>query len=226
MTGTIAFPRSPWPAGHALTETVWRGHLDDRGLWFDFHLRSAPYPRGGDDEDEDEDFDSDWASPGVWRNYGGSLLSSLHWPGAFTGIRVGDAERPFDMARLSRLRAEPLPAQATMQHLEGPERSIGLYLFGHSTAADHDLRFTRRGRAFALTWRARIALAFGKPEAGEFASPFSNRFELRATGLRFEGFEVAAGLPIDVAKDLMQLYTVDPSAYRFDARRGRFAWRG
>lgn len=220
------FPGSPWPAGHALAESVWRGHLDDRGLWFDFHLRSAPYPRATTDEDDDEDVASDWASPGVWQNYGSALLSSLHWPGAFTGLRVGDAEHPFDMKRLQRLRAERLPAKATMHDLVGPERAIGLYLFGHSTAADHDLRFTRRGKAFDLTWRARVALAFGKPEPGAFGSRFSRRFTLHARGLRFGGFDVAPGLPLDVAEDLMQLFTADARAYRFDARHARFDWRG
>lgn len=226
MAGTIAFPGSPWPKGHAVQDAVWRGHIDDRGLWFDFHVRSNPYPRPSHDEDEDEEFDSDWESPSVWQNYGSCILSTLHWPGVFTGICVGDAERPFDMGRLGRLRAEPLPARATMHHLVGPDRTIGLYLFAHGTAADHDLRFTRRGKTFDLTWRARIAHTYGKPEVNEFASPFSNRFELRATGLRFGGFEVADRLPIDVAKDLMQIFTADFGAYRLNARHRRFDWRG
>jgi hypothetical protein len=224
MAGTIVFPGSPWPEGHALEEVVWCGHLDDRGLWFDFHMRSVSYPRSRGDEDEE--VDSDWRAPSVWQNYGRCTLSTLQWPGVFTGIRVGDAERPFDMSRLSRVCAEPLPARATMHHLDGPDRSVGLYLFAHGTAADHDLRFTRRGKAFDLIWRARIAHAFGKPEPKAFASPFSNSLELRASGLRFGGFQVAERLPIDVAKDLIQIFTTDAGVYTYDVRHERFDWRG
>jgi hypothetical protein len=219
----IWFARNPWPRGHRVIRCDWSGRLDDLGLWFDLHLQSASYTEGDppppddDDEDEDESDAGDWAARGVWSNYGRCTLSSTMWPGYHAGLLVGSADTPLDLDRLVRrgVRADSLPAGPAEVALLGErKRAVGLYLLGHDTAADHHLRLIPTGPRAHLDWTGRIALTY----VG--AKTFRHTFRAVVARPRFTGFAITPGLPLDVARDLLALFTTDPS--RFTLRAGRF----
>lgn len=214
--GRIWFPGNPWPDGHAIARFVWSGRLDDRGLWFDLHLESAAYAAadraGAGADGDDRDDDGAWRARGVWTNYHRCTLSSTRWR-RDGGFLVGTPAAPFDPRQLSagEFRVDPLPAgRALLDDLDGDDedRPFNIYLLGHDTVADHRLRFQPGPRGTQLAWTGRLALTY----AG--ATEFRYRFSAEVSGARFTGFEIAPGLPPDVARDLLELCTTAPTSFR------------
>jgi hypothetical protein len=206
----IWFTGNPWPRGHRVATFAWAGRLDDLGLWLDLHLETADYDEEGPGRRAPQE--RSWGSPSVWQNYHACTISSTKW-GPDRGMQVGSPTAPFDVARGGRFRADPLGANACTFDIDDDSYAFHTYLLGHDTVADHVLRLTPLGGAdFALDWRGRIALTY----AGH--DEFHHRFTAGIKRARLPGFAIADGLPIDVASDLLAVFTTDSRAYRLDGR--------
>ena len=211
--GRIFFAKNPWPAGHGLEVLDWTGRLDpDRGLFFDLHLKSAPYyaETGLPDDDDDEHRRGDWSSPNVWSNYHSCILSSTYW-GPNEGVHVGDDDDPFDFSTLPRWEWHVDAHSNTEDHAL---HSMHIYLLGHDTVLRHRIRFTEaRGTTFRLRWDAKIALTY----VGQRQLAHSLRVE--ADSVRFQGFRIPDGLSAKDARDALARFTAGKTKYALKQAR-------
>lgn len=204
MTSRIWFPKNPWPAGHAIVKQQWSGRLDaERGLVFDLHLESARYDAERKFEDV-EDEDGDWNAPSVWTNYGRCSLSSTKWNHA--GFVVGTAKKPFDWSALD---GTTFRVDKAKDELPEDPRAFGIYLTGHDAVADHSIAFTKTARTWAVSWKAKIALAYiGRTK-------LEHRMKAELQKLTFEGFVVAKGAKPASFETLV----TDPKAWKLEKNR-------
>lgn len=157
--GRIVFEGNPWPEGHAIEEFAWTARVEDGEVWFDLHLASADYYAEREiEEDADAPEDDSWKSPGVWSNYHSCTLSSTFW-GQGGGFRVGPLAQ-VSAAALDGAEFAVDPVEDEIGDVE--DLAFGLYLLGHDSAADHRIRFVRRGdgERFDILWSGRIALTY------------------------------------------------------------------
>jgi hypothetical protein len=215
MLGKILFKGNPWPNGHAVTEFVWTGRLDpEKGAIFDFHLKTADYSADGDGTEGP----GDWNAPIVWGNYHACTLSSTMWSDD-AGFTAGTTRAPIDLETLTTktFRVDPLPFGAD------DEPAFGIYLLGHDSVADHEIRFVRRHQpdTFHLSWRGKIALTYAGDEV------FRHAFEASIPRARFDGFLLPEGTEKKQAFALLRAYVKNPDAYALLRRgeRRRFALR-
>lgn len=174
-TDRIVFPGNPWPEGHAVAEFEWTARAEGEELWFDLHLVSADYYAQRDIEDDGRDDTGDWEAPIVWCNYHHCTLSSTFWGGhERSGLRVGPLSA-FSPQALDGAELLADPHEGDGELPGGEEPAFGLYLLGHDSAADHRVRFLRRGDSdrYDLIWTGRIALSY----AGDYRPRY--RFEAR-----------------------------------------------
>lgn len=180
----------------------WSGRLDaERGLVFDLHLESASYDAERKFEDV-EDEDGDWNVPSVWTNYGRCSLSSTKWN--HSGFVVGTAKKPFDWGAVD---GATFRVDKAKDELPPEPRAFGIYLTGHDGVADHAIKFTKTARSFAVSWKAKVALAY----IGRTALEHRLRAELQK--LTFEGFRVPKGMKPKVAQALFETLVTDPKAW-------------
>ena len=159
MNGRIFFTGNPWPEGHVIDEFRWSAARRGANIWFDLHLVTANYYAERDiEEDEDTDYETDWMSPGVWGNYGRCTISSSKWHrGGFLACPASEYEaRRIDGLRLA---VDPSPIDLRESY---ETRAFHIYLLGHDSVADHELRFSRAQGSdlFNIDWRGRIALTY------------------------------------------------------------------
>jgi hypothetical protein len=192
--GRIWFHDNPWPNGHAVSEFVWSGRLDENGrLWLDLHLETVDYKS---EEPPTQDLDDDWHSPIVWCNYHSCTLSSTEWADdGSTGFFVGDQEHPLTWKDLT---TRQLTADATSDgepYDFETHQAFLIYLTGHDGVADHKLSISPAATPnhFDLEWTGRVALAYG----GDME--LSHTFRAQLPAASFAGFTVDDNVSDDEA---------------------------
>ena len=142
QTNRIFFKGNPFPNGHKIKQFVWDGELDpEKGLIFHFHLKTEEYYAEDNSEDIEEDL-PDWLSKIVWGNYHNCTLASKER--YQEGIIVATPDQKFDFRQLGllTLTADPLPLA---EDWDPDDLAFGIYLLGHDTCADHNIRITHTG---------------------------------------------------------------------------------
>jgi len=180
----IFFKNNPYPNGHKIEEFVWSGRLEkDRGLIFDFHLKTENYYAEDNSESEDEEInDSAWDSKIVWGNYHACIMSSSYW-GDNGGVVVGSEKSKMDFNELvgKNLIIDPLPDANGHS-----EFAFHIYLLGHDSCANHNISFIRQYNksTFDIEWKGNIALTY----VGDYE--FKHSFEATIKEAKFEGIQL------------------------------------
>lgn len=210
QTNRIYFSNNPWPDGHALNKFTWSGRLDpEEGLYFDFYLKTEDYNAGdtGNEEEDDEEL-SDWESKIVWNNYHACTIASKEK--GQPGILVAQPGRKFNFAVLQSqtFTADPLPLE---DEYELDDLAFGIYLLGHDASADHRIAIERQQHhLFNIHWTGKIALFY----AGDYS--FDHAFELKATGISFDGIYYPQSLSQEDAMRMLAAVMEDADNFRFE----------
>lgn len=206
----IYFIDNPYPNGHNIEEFSWSGRIDEYGsIYFDFHLKTENY-YANDDENEENDVEdlSDWDSKIVWGNYHACTLSSKYWGGQ-KGIRIStpDEKLDFDAVVKDVLFSNDLPSNP---HFDDDELAFSIYLLGHDSCADHQIRFTKKdNHQYDIIWTGKIALTYSGD--GEF----SHDFEAHIFNTEFEGFYYPKTWSLEKATEMFKAQLAGFESYEF-----------
>lgn len=183
---------------------IWSGHINEDGLWFDFHLESADYDEENNElDDQDDEEVSDWKAKVVWNNYHSCTLSTTYW-GEASGFQVGKELNQFDIRQLSskEYNVDPL----SKYDFENP--SFIIYLLGHDSVAEHRIHFSENDlKQFDIKWDGKIALSY----AGQYE--FLHSFEANLFNVCFQGFDIPEEISDKRALELLKIFTVDAEIY-------------
>lgn len=206
----IYFTDNPYPNGHNIEEFSWSGRIDEYGsIYFDFHLKTENY-YANDDENEEEEAEglSDWDSKIVWGNYHACILSSKYW-GEQGGIRINKPgeKLDFDAVVQNILFSHDLPSD---QHFDDDDLAFSIYLLGHDSCADHQIRFTKQdNHQYDITWTGKIALTY----SGD--NEFSHDFKAHIFNAEFEGFHYPKNWPVEKAAEIFKAQLAHFEEYEF-----------
>ncbi|ABQ05932.1 hypothetical protein [Flavobacterium johnsoniae] len=210
-TNRIFFHDNPYPLGHTLEEFVWSARVDpERGLLFDFHLRTDSY-YAEDDCDDEEEAESDWKSKTVWENYHNCILSSTEWHSG--GIVMGTPENKFDFSKFNHetLTANKLPLG---DNFDFQDLAFYIYLLGHDSCCDHEIVLNRNAdNTFEISWTGKIARTY----YGDYE--FKQSFEANISKVKFDGIYFCYGLSEEENWKILQNCTVDPSIFRVSGEK-------
>lgn len=213
----IKFLGNPWINGHRIQEFFWSARLESSGIWFDLHLETVRYnAEDANIETQDtrrervNESQSDWQSKIVWNNYHQCTLSSTNWDG--TGFRVASKKLPLD---LNALNGKEFSVDRLPIDFDRP-RPFDIYLLGHDSAADHQIRFTQTSipHNFSVEWRGLIALSYG----GSYE--FQYHFEAHIKSTKFEGVKLPDGTREREALSLFAPFVKNPEAFTLINRSG------
>lgn len=192
MHGRILFADNPWPDGHAIVAFAFQILLDESGPRLLLDLESEDYDAHHDPDANEEPGKGDWNSKGVWGNYHACSLSNVKW-----GVTPASAPlltAPVDaMPDTIAVRADPVAADGTSP-LCHDDHAFHIYLLGHDSVHDHDIRITRAtGGLYKVAWSGLIALSYAGDDV------FRHRFRAEVHDVVFGGFRIenpnpAAGL--------------------------------
>ena len=200
----IFFKGNPYPNGHKIEEFTWNARLQkDKGLIFDFHLKTENYYAEDFSElDNEEKEISDWNSKIVWGNYHNCTMSSTYWSG--NGIIVGTKENKLYFNKLigKTLTADPLP-QAN--ETDNEDLAFNIYLLGHDDCANHKITFYKKfdKSTFAIDWSGNIALSY----AGDYEYKYF--FKATIEKVKFEGISFDRELTRLENEKLLKMYLAD-----------------
>ncbi|SDJ13453.1 hypothetical protein [Chryseobacterium jejuense] len=210
----IYFLDNPYPNGHKIEVFSWSGRIDENGfIWFDFHLKTENYYANDDENNEDDKEDEDetlpnWNSKIVWENYHACTLSSNYWSEQ-RGIRINkpDEKLDFDTVVKNDLFSNDLPSE---QHFDDDDLAFNIYLLGHDSCADHQIRFSKtHNNQYDITWTGKIALAYSG--GGEF----SHDFKADIFNAEFEGFHYPKNWSVEKATEIFKTHLAHFEAYEF-----------
>jgi hypothetical protein len=183
MRGHIWFERNPWPGGHAINEFAFQILLDESGPRLLLDLQSEDYNAHDNPDADEETGKGDWQSKGVWGNYHACSLSNVKWgitPGTAPLLTAPVDARPANIA----VRADPVAADGTSP-LCHDEHAFHIYLLGHDSVHDHDIRITRAVNGlYEIAWSGLIALSY----VGDYV--FRHRFRAALHDVPFGGFRI------------------------------------
>ncbi|NOU70290.1 hypothetical protein GC098_02360 [Paenibacillus sp. LMG 31458] len=212
MTNKITFKDNPWKAGHRILNFIWSGHINEDGLWFDFHLESADYDEENNELDSQDDEEvSDWQAKIVWNNYHNCTLSSTYW-GEASGFQVGKELNQFDIRKLGSKVYDVDP----LSKYDFDNPSFNIYLLGHDSVAEHRIHFSENElNKFDIKWEGKIALTY----AGQ--NEFLHSFEANLLNVSFQGFDIPEEVPDKRALELLEIFTVESEIYTISKVNGQ-----
>jgi hypothetical protein len=183
MHGRIWFADNPWPDGHAVRAFLFQILLDESGPRLLLDLESEDYDAHDDLDADDGSVKGDWDSKDVWGNYHACSLSNVRWgvtPATAPLLLSPVDPRPDTIA----VRADPVAADGTSP-LCYDKHAFHIYLLGHDTVHDHDIRIRRSADGlYEASWSGLIALTY----AGE--DVFRHRFHAELHDVPFGGFRI------------------------------------